>query len=170
MKSSWQTTAPGFGYGTCRTYGGVSLPPGGRRQKDKWKASRAFPGSGPWHRPASLLTKQQANARLQQAQEAKQKRKPRVPGCHLVTQSDPRIANPAAGCHASARYAKSLGKNTLNLVSVKQDVKMEHVSVKQEDWQSWRIANGGLDHLEDMDSLIICDSVLKCHTFPILQK
>ena len=130
------------------------MPPGGRRRKDKWKASRAFPGSGPWHRPASLLTKQQANDRIKfgptvmqkkQAQEAKPTFGPRVPGCHLVSR-----------------------QRLLNLdVNVKQDVKMEHVSVKQEESQM------ELDSVkqEEWDSsLIILDHVFSRHDFPIWQK
>ena len=108
-------------------------------RKDKWKASRAFPGSGPWHRPASLLTKQQANDRIKfgptvmqkkQAQEAKPTFGPRVPGCHLVSR-----------------------QRLLNLdVNVKQDVKMEHVSVKQEEMEHVSVKQYDWlsDHQEDM--------------------
>ena len=162
MKSSWQTTSPGFGYGMCRTYGGVRFPPGGRRLKDKWiKASRAFKRieDEVHHRPASLLTKQQANDRLKfgptvmqkkQAQEAKPTFGPRVPGCHLVSR-----------------------QRLLNLdVNVKQDVKMEHVSVKQEEMEHVSVKQFDWlsDHQEDMDSFIILDSVFKNRAFPIWQK
>lgn len=76
---SWSTTPPACGYHGWRTYGGTSLPPGGRRMTKPWQTQ-----------VLSLLTKQQANARQHQARvsvnarqhqcQAKQNRKPRVPG------------------------------------------------------------------------------------------
>ena len=169
MKISWQKTAPGFGYGGIRRYGGASVPPGGRTLKVK--ASQAL------KEPVRLLTQQQANDRLRLLLLKKANDRgarvpfgPRNPGLYLKC---PRVP----GCHLKSGRQNRNRKNTLNFVKQEEmeleldSVKQEHVSVKQEEmeldsvkqdkWDSWRNAN---------ESLIILDHVFKSHDFPIWRK
>lgn len=184
MTISWQKTAPGFGYGGIRRYGGASVPPGGRTLKVK--ASQAL------KEPVRLLTQQQANDRLRLLLLKKANDRgarvpfrprvpelpevPRVPGLYLKSPRDP-------GCHLKSGRQNLNRKNSLNFVKQEEmelrldSVKQEHVSVKQEESQmeldsvlspggggerdSWRMAN---------ESLIILDHVFKSHDFPIWRK
>ena len=165
---SWRNTTPGFGFGGVRSYGGVTIPLGGRKLK--------APSVHKWTRPVSLLTKQEANARLQfghtvplkssarvsqhtksrtvwkqQAQQAQPKFGPKVQGCHLT--KCPMVSQNIKSHkvwkqHCQAQEAKT--KKALNLITVKQ----EEMEVTHDHGQSLMIANGGLDRVTIIDSVL----------------